>query len=99
MNLIWVAVAVAVVFAVVFFINKKTFVDWVVKGLEIVAVALLSLLIAFAVGFATQETAIGTIAVGIVFYFFGAMIHPYIIELVKKLTKNIGKKTDKKKSK
>ena len=99
MNLIWVAVAVAVVFAVVFFIDKKTFVDWVVKGLEIVAVALLSLLIAFAVGFATQETAIGTIAVGIVFYFFGAMIHPYIIELVKKLTKNIGKKTDKKKSK
>ena len=99
MNLIWVAVAVLVVFAVVFFINKKTFVDWVVKGLEIVAVALLSLLIAFAVGFATQETAIGTIAVGIVFYFFGAMIHPYIIELVKKLTKNIGKKTDKKKSK
>ena len=99
MNLIWVVVAVAVVFAVVFFINKKTFVDWVVKGLEIVAVALLSLLIAFAVGFATQETAIGTIAVGIVFYFFGAIIHPYIIELVKKLTKNIGKKTDKKKSK
>lgn len=99
MNLIWVAVAVLVVFAVVFFINKKTFVDWVVKGLEIVAVALLSLLIAFAVGFATQETAIGTIAVGIVFYFFGAIIHPYIIELIKKLTKNIGKKTDKKKSK
>ena len=99
MNLIWVAVAVLVVFAVVFFIDKKTFVDWVVKGLEIVAVALLSLLIAFAVGFATQETAIGTIAVGIVFYFFGAIIHPYIIELVKKLTKNIGKKTDKKKSK
>lgn len=99
MNLIWVAVAVAIVFAVVFFIDKKTFVDWVIKGLEIVAVALLSLLIAFAVGFATQETAIGTIAVGIVFYFFGAMIHPYIIELVKKLTKNIGKKTDKKKSK
>ena len=99
MNLIWVAVAVAVEFAVIFFIDKKTFVDWVVKGLEIVAVALLSLLIAFAVGFATQETAIGTIAVGIVFYFFGAMIHPYIIELVKKLTKNIGKKTDKKKSK
>lgn len=99
MNLIWVAVAVLVVFAVVFFIDKKTFVDWVVKGLEIVAVALLSLLIAFAVGFATQETAIGTIAVGIVFYFFGAIIHPYIIELVKKLTKNIGKKTDEKKSK
>ena len=97
MNLIWVVIAVIIVFTVVFFIDKKTFVDWVVKGLEIVAVALLSLLIAFAVGFATQETAIGTIAVGIVFYFFGAMIHPYIKELVAKITKNFGKKTDKKK--
>ena len=95
MNLIWLAVAVIVVFAVVFFIDKKTFVDWVVKALEIIAVALLSLLIALAVSFATQETSIGIVAVGIVFYFFGAMIHPYIVELVKKLTKNFGKKKDK----
>ena len=88
---------VVILYVVVFFISKETFVDLVFKGLEIVAVAVLSLLIAFAVGLATQEGAIGTIAVGIVFYFFGAMIHPYIIEIVKKLTKNLGKKTDKKK--
>lgn len=90
---------VIIFYVAVFFISKETFVDLVFKGLEIVAVAVLSLLIAFAVGLATQESAIGTIAVGIVFYFFGAMIHPYIIELVKKLTKNFGKKSDKKKSK
>lgn len=99
MNLIWVAVAAVVIFAAVFFIDRKTFVDWVVKGLEIIAVAALSLLIAFAVGATLKGTYIGTIVVGIVFYFFGAMIHPYIIELVKKLTKNFGKKADKKKSK
>lgn len=92
-------VLVIIFYVAVFFISKETFVDLVFKGLEIVAVVLLSLLIAFAVGLATQERAIGTIAVGIVFYFFGAMIHPYIIELVKKLTKNFGKKSDKKKSK
>lgn len=99
MNLIWVtlAVAVIIVYTIVYFINKETFVDWVIKGLEIVAVALLSLLIAFAVGATLKGTYIGTIAVGIVFYFFGAIIHPYIIELVKKITKNFGKKADKKK--
>ena len=87
---------VVILYVVVYFINKETFVDLVFKGLEIVAVAVLSILIALAVGLATQEAAIGTIAVGIVFYFFGAMIHPYIIEIVKKITKNIGKKSDKK---
>lgn len=90
---------IVILYVVVFFISKETFVDLLFKGLEIVAVAVLSLLIAFAVGLAIQEGAIGTIAVGIVFYFFGAMIHPYIIEIVKKLTKNLGKKTNEKKNK
>lgn len=96
MILAYVVAAVIIFYVAIYFIDKETFVDLLFKGLEIVAVAVLSLFIAFAVGLATQKGAIGTIAVGIVFYFFGAMIHPYIIEVVKKITKNIGKKTKKK---
>lgn len=95
MNLIWIVIAVIVVFIVVFFIDKKLFVNWVVNGLEIVAVALLSLFIAYTVCFTTQKITIGSIAVGIIFYFFGAMIRPYIKEFVTKITKNFDKKIDK----
>lgn len=97
------AVLVAIAYAVIYVISKETFVDWVFKGLEIVAVAILSMLITVAIGLITNDTktimVTGSIAVGIVFYFFGAMIHPYIIEIVQKITKNIGKKSDKKKKK
>lgn len=88
-------IAVLVIFAVVFFIDKKTFVSWIVKALEIIAVAFLSLGVAFLIGLLFKETSLGIIAVGIVFYFFGGLIRPYIIALVKKLTKNFGKKEDK----
>lgn len=99
MNWIWLVLAVVVIFAVVYFIDKKTFVSWVVKTLEIGAVIFLSLGIAFIVGMLFDETSIGIAVVGITFYFFGALIRPYIIQLVEKLTKNFGKKADKKKSK
>lgn len=95
MGWVYLALAVLVVFAVVFFINKKTFVDWVVKAIEIIAVAVLSLGIAFVVGLLTQEVSIGIVSVGVIFYFFGGLIRPYIISLVEKLTKNFGKKEDK----
>lgn len=92
-------IAVLVIFAVVFFIDKKTFVSWVVKALEIIAVAVLSLGIGFLVGLLFNEASIGVATVGIVFYFFGGLIRPYVQALVEKLTKNFGKKADKKKSK
>lgn len=97
MILAYIIAAVVIFYVAIYFISKETFVDLLFKGLEIVAVSVLSLSIAFVAGLITKEPSIGIIAVGIVFYFFGAMIHPYIIEVVKKITKNIGKKTDKKK--
>lgn len=97
MILAYVVAAIVIFYVAIYFINKETFVDLLFKGLEIVAVSVLSLFIAFVAGLITKETSIGIIAVGIIFYFFGAMIHPYIIELVKKITKNFGKKADKKK--
>lgn len=95
MGWVYLALAVLVIFAVVYFIDKKTFVNWVVKAIEIIAVAVLSLGIAFVVGLLTQEVSIGIVSVGVVFYFFGGLIRPYIVALVEKLTKNFGKKEDK----
>lgn len=95
MGWVYLALAVLVIFAVVYFIDKKTFVNWVVKAIEIIAVAVLSLGIAFVVGLLTQEVSIGIVSVGVIFYFFGGLIRPYIIALVEKLTKNFGKKEDK----
>lgn len=92
-------IAVLVIFAVVFFIDKKTFVSWVVKALEIIAAAVLSLGVAFLVGLLFSEASLGIVAVGIVFYFFGGLIRPYITTLIEKLTKNFGKKDEKKTSK
>lgn len=95
MNWIWLVLAVVVYFIVMYFINKKTFVSQIVKALEIIAIAVLSLGIAFVVGLLLDKTSIGIVAVGVVFYFFGGLIRPYIIQLVEKLTKNFGKKEDK----
>lgn len=95
MGWVYLALAVLVIFAVVYFIDKKTFVNWVVKAIEIIAVAVLSLGIAFVVGLLTQEVSIGIVSVGVIFYFFGGLIRPYIKALVEKLTKNFGKKEDK----
>lgn len=92
MNWIWLAVAVFVVFAAIYFIDKKTFVKWVVDAIEIIAAGLVSLFIAFIVSLLTAETSIGIVAVGIVFYFFGGLIRPYIKEFVEKITKNFGEK-------
>lgn len=95
MNLVWLVLAVAVYFVVVYFINKKTFVSQIVKALEIIAVALLGLGIAFIIGLLFNEASIGIATACIVFYFFGGLIRPYITQLVEKITKNFGKKEDK----
>lgn len=66
------------------------------KVLELLGVVILSALISGVVcmflgsqtGFAFTANAV----VAIVFYYFGGLIRPYIMELVAKITKNIGKK-------
>lgn len=73
------------------------------KFLELLGVIILSAIISGVVclfigsktGFAFLANAI----VAIVFYYFGGSIRPYITELVEKITKNIGKKSNKKSDK
>lgn len=73
------------------------------KFLELLGVIILSAIISGVVclfigsktGFAFLANAI----VAIVFYYFGGIIRPYIMELVEKITKNIGKKSNKKSDK
>ena len=74
---------------------KELFVSWVIKLVEIIFVVVLGYLICLAVGLITKETAIGIASVSICFYFFGGLFRPYIKELQKKITKNLGKKKKK----
>lgn len=66
------------------------------KVLELLGVVILSAIISGVVCvFLGAETGFAFLAnavVAIVFYYFGGLIRPYIMELVAKITKNIGKK-------
>lgn len=66
------------------------------KFLELLGVVILSALICGVVSiFLVSKTEFSFIAnavVAIVFYYFGGIIRPYIMEIVAKITKNIGKK-------
>jgi hypothetical protein len=44
-----------------------------------------------------NDMSLGIACVAVIFYYFGAIIKPYIMEIVNKLTKNIGSKDTKKK--
>lgn len=70
---------------------KELFVNWLIKLVEIVAVIILSFIVCFVVGLITKETAIGIAVVGLVFYFFGGIIRPYIKDLQEKVSAKIGK--------
>lgn len=74
---------------------KELFLSWLVKLVEIILVVLLSFLVCLLVGMITKETAIGIAVVGLVFYFFGGIIRPYIKDLQNKITGKIGKKKKK----
>lgn len=73
------------------------------KFLELLGVVILSAIISgivcFFIGSKTGFAFLANAVVAIIFYYFGGMIRPYIMEIVSKITKNIGKKIDKKKSK
>lgn len=71
---------------------KELFVNTVIKLVEIIFVVALGFGICLVVGLITKETSIGIASVSIIFYFFGGLIRPYIKELQKKITKNLGKK-------
>lgn len=61
------------------------------KLLELIAVIIIG---AFVCGFITSlldSEFLGYSAIAVVFYYFGAIIRPYIMNVVGKLTKNLGK--------
>lgn len=66
------------------------------KFLELVGVIILSAVISGIVcvfiGSKTGFAFLANAVVAIIFYYFGGMIRPYIMEIVNKITKNIGKK-------
>lgn len=70
------------------------------KFLELVGVIILSAVISGIVcvfiGSKTGFAFLANAVVAIVFYYFGGIIRPYIMEIVSKITKNIGKKEEKK---
>ena len=70
---------------------KSLILSWIIKLVEIILVVLLGFGICLLVGMITKETSIGIASVSIVFYFFGGIIRPYIKDLQKKITKNLGK--------
>ena len=65
----------------------------------IILSALISGVVCFFIGSKTGFAFLANAVVAIIFYYFGGMIRPYIMELVAKITKNIGKKDEKKVSK
>jgi len=73
------------------------------KFLELLGVIILSAIISGVVclfiGSKTGFAFLANAVVAIVFYYFGGIIRPYIMELVEKITKNIGKKSNKKSDK
>lgn len=61
------------------------------KLLELIAVIIIG---AFVCGFISgvfDSEFLGYSAIAVIFYYFGAIIRPYIMEIVGKLTKNLGK--------
>lgn len=69
------------------------------KFLELVGVIILSAIISgiicLLIGSKTGFALLANAVVAIIFYYFGGKIRPYIMELVEKITKNIGKKNKK----
>ena len=70
---------------------KQMLVSWLIKGVEIVIVAILGLLIWWVVKARFGEGYLGTIAVAIVFYFFGGIMRPYIKDIQNKIAKKLKK--------
>lgn len=74
---------------------KSLIKEVVPKLLELIAVIIIG---AFVCGLITgifNSEFVGYSAVAVVFYYFGAIIRPYIMDIVGKLTKNLGKKDEK----
>lgn len=65
--------------------------NFVPKLLELIFVVALGFVAYIVVSTLLNEVSLGIACVAVVFYYFGGIIRPYIMELVKKFTKNLGK--------
>jgi hypothetical protein len=70
---------------------KEFIKDFVPKLLEFIFVVALGFVAYIVVSTLLNEVSLGIACVAVVFYYFGGIIRPYIMELVKKFTKNLGK--------
>lgn len=71
---------------------KSLIVEVVPKLLELIAVIVLGAFICGFIASVFDSEFLGFSAIAVVFYYFGAIIRPYIMVVVDKLTKNLGKK-------
>lgn len=78
---VYLAIAVAIIFGAMYFINKKTFIMWIVKLVEIIGVIAIGYEVSLLVKIITKVNYMDIAAISVVFYFFGGIIRPYMVEL------------------
>lgn len=78
---------------------KEFIKDFVPKLIELFLVVMLGFVAYIVVSTLLNDMVIGIACVAVVFYYFGAIIKPYITAIVKKFTKNLIIEKDNKKKK
>lgn len=76
---------------------KEFIKDFIPKLIELFLVVMLGFVAYIIVSTLLNDMSLGIACVAVIFYYFGAIIKPYITEIVKKFTKNLGTKDTKKK--
>lgn len=76
---------------------KEFIKDFVPKLVEFILVVALGFIAYIVISTIFNEMSLGIACVAVIFYYFGAIIKPYIMEIVNKFTKNIGTNDKKKK--
>lgn len=75
---------------------KELFKKWLFEIVGAILVIALAYGISFLTGWITKTDYLGIAVLAIIYFYCSPMINPYINELRKKITKNIGKKSNKK---
>ena len=75
---------------------KELFKKWLFEIVGVILVIALAYGIVFATNFLIKTDYLGIAVLAIIYFYCSPMINPYINELRKKITKNIGKKSNKK---
>lgn len=70
---------------------KSLFREVVPKLLELIAVIIVGAFVCGLISSIFNSEFVGYSVIAVVFYYFGAIIRPYIMDVVGKLTRNLGK--------